>query len=41
MGRLVRTARRHWMVLILLTAGLGLRVVTQLAYRPALLYIDS
>ena len=29
------------MVLILLTAGLGLRVVTQLAYRPALLYIDS
>ncbi len=40
-GRLVRTARRHWMVLILLTAGMGLRVVTQLAYRPALLYIDS
>ena len=40
-GRLVRTARLHWMVLILLTAGLGLRVVTQLAYRPALLYIDS
>ena len=29
------------MVLILLTAGLGLRVLTQLAYRPALLYIDS
>ena len=29
------------MVLILLAAGLGLRVVTQLAYRPALLYIDS
>ena len=34
-------ARRHWALLILLAAGLGLRVVTQLAYRPALLYIDS
>ena len=29
------------MVLVLLTAGLDLRVVTQVAYRPALLYIDS
>jgi hypothetical protein len=29
------------MLLVLLTAGLALRVVTQLAYRPALLYIDS
>ena len=34
-------ARRHWLLLIALTAGLGLRVATQLAYRPALLYIDS
>ncbi len=34
-------ARRHWMLLILLAAGAGLRVVTELAYRPALLYIDS
>jgi hypothetical protein len=34
-------ARRHWLLLIPLTAGLGLRVVTELAYRPALLYIDS
>src|ERR1700761_7531444 len=33
--------RRHWMLTALLVAGLGLRVVTQLAYRPALLYIDS
>jgi hypothetical protein len=33
--------RRHWMLIILLTAGLALRVLTQLAYRPALLYIDS
>ena len=29
------------MLLILLAAGLGLRVVTQLAYRPAIFYIDS
>ena len=36
-----RGARRHWLLLILLAAGLGLRVVTQLAYRPAIFYIDS
>ena len=36
-----RAARRHWLLLILLAAGLGLRVVTQLAYRPAIFYIDS
>ena len=29
------------MLLILLAAGLGLRVVTQLAYRPAIFYVDS
>jgi hypothetical protein len=29
------------MLVILLTAGVGLRVITQLAYRPALFYIDS
>ena len=39
--RVTAQARRHWALLILLAAGLGLRVVTQLAYRPALLYIDS
>jgi hypothetical protein len=36
-----RLARRHWLLTVLLVAGLGLRVVTQFAYRPALLYIDS
>ncbi len=36
-----RRARRHWMLLVLLTAGLTLRVLTQVADRPALLYIDS
>ena len=33
--------RRNWLLAILLAAGLALRVVTQLAYRPALLFIDS
>lgn len=37
-GRLVR---RHWLLSILLLIGLGLRVITWLAYQPALLYIDS
>jgi hypothetical protein len=34
-------ARRHWLFTLLLTAGLVLRILTQVAYRPALLYIDS
>jgi hypothetical protein len=34
-------ARRHWLFLAVLGAGVALRVVTQVAYRPALLYIDS
>ena len=40
-NRAGRLARRHWALLVLLAAGLGLRVVTQIAYRPALFYIDS
>jgi hypothetical protein len=34
-------ARRHWIFLVVLGVGVALRVVTQIAYRPALLYIDS
>src|SRR5689334_10989804 len=34
-------ARRHWLLAILLLAGLALRVAAQVAYRPALLYIDT
>jgi hypothetical protein len=34
-------ARQHWLLILLLTAGLTLRVMTLIAYRPALLYIDS
>ncbi|OQO92688.1 glycosyl transferase [Saccharomonospora piscinae] len=33
--------RRHWLLLVLLAGGLTLRVLTWLAYEPALLYIDS
>ena len=34
-------ARRHWLLTLLLVAGLALRVLVQIAYRPALFYIDS
>jgi hypothetical protein len=34
-------ARRHWLLTLLLVAGLVLRVLAQIAYRPALFYIDS
>jgi hypothetical protein len=34
-------ARRHWLACALLAAGLALRVLTELAYRPALFYIDT
>jgi len=33
--------RRHWLVAVLLVAGLVLRALTQLAYQPALVYIDT
>jgi hypothetical protein len=34
-------ARRHWLMTALLVAGLVLRVLAQITYRPALLYIDT
>jgi hypothetical protein len=37
----VPTARQHWLMTLLLAAGIALRVISQIAYRPALLYIDS
>jgi hypothetical protein len=36
-----KTARIHWLFAAIFTAGLALRVLAQVAYRPALLYIDS
>jgi Dolichyl-phosphate-mannose-protein mannosyltransferase len=32
---------RHWLAALLLTAGLVMRIIAQLAYAPAILYIDS
>jgi len=34
-------ARRHWLLTALLAAGLALRILAQIAYRPSLLFIDS
>ena len=36
-----RVVRRHWLMTALLLAGVVLRVLAQVAYRPALLYIDT
>ena len=33
--------RRHWLVAALLAAGLALRIAVQLAYEPALIYVDT
>src|SRR5215469_2586559 len=33
--------RRHWLAVVLVAAGLVLRVLAQFAYRPALFYIDT
>jgi len=41
-GRMAAAAlRRNWLISLLLLAGLVLRVLAMIAYRPALLYIDS
>ena len=33
--------RRHWLVSVLLAAGLVLRVLAKVAYSPALIYVDT
>ena len=35
------TLRRHWLIVVLMLAGLVLRALSLAAYQPALLYIDS
>jgi hypothetical protein len=35
------TLRRHWLFALLLTLGVLLRVMAQVAYQPAILYFDS
>lgn len=37
----LRFLRRHWLMALLLLGGIALRVIVELAYQPALLYIDS
>jgi hypothetical protein len=32
---------QHWLAVLLLAAGTALRVITQMAYHPAILYVDS
>jgi hypothetical protein len=39
--RAAAAARQNWLAVTLLTAGLVLRVLAELAYRPAIFYIDS
>ncbi len=41
LARAAELGRRHWLAVLLLAAGLALRVLALAAYRPALLYIDS
>ncbi len=33
--------RRHWLVAVLLAAGLAVRIAAQIAYQPALIYVDT
>ncbi|HTX84158.1 MAG TPA: hypothetical protein VME44_18380 [Streptosporangiaceae bacterium] len=40
-SRALSTLRYHWLAAVLLLIGLVLRVITWMAYHPALLYIDS
>jgi hypothetical protein len=38
---LAALVRTHWLITVLLAAGLVLRLLTVFAYRPALLYVDT
>jgi hypothetical protein len=39
--RVLMMARRHWLMTVLAAAGLLLRFASELAYRPALIYVDT
>jgi hypothetical protein len=39
--RAARLLGRHWLLVILLAAGLALRIAAQIAYQPALIYVDT
>ena len=38
---MARLLGRHWLLLVLLAAGLALRIAAQIAYQPALIYVDT
>jgi hypothetical protein len=40
-SRGARLLGRHWLLAVLLAAGLALRIAAQLAYQPALIYVDT
>jgi hypothetical protein len=40
-ARVAALARRHWLIGLLLLGGLVLRILAQLAYQPALIYVDT
>ena len=39
--RAARLLGRHWLLVVLLAAGLALRIAVQIAYQPALIYVDT
>jgi hypothetical protein len=39
--RAIRLLARHWLLVLLLAAGVALRIAAQIAYQPALLYVDT
>jgi hypothetical protein len=39
--RAIATVRRHWLASALLAAGLVLRLLSQIAYQPAIIYVDT
>ena len=39
--RAIAAVRRHWLVSALLAAGLVLRLLSQIAYQPAIIYVDT
>jgi hypothetical protein len=41
LAQLPGVARRHWLVAVLLVAGLVLRLLATVAYQPALIYVDT
>jgi hypothetical protein len=40
-GRAIAGVRPHWLLSALLAAGLVLRLLSQIAYRPAIIYVDT